>query len=270
LRLKEARAAWPEITLEERRFVAYLGERLPEKLDAVMGLQCLQVGDLYLACACAQGLPDALRAFEERILPAVTAALAPLGPEPFVAEAKQLLRHKLFVPDPGAPPKICEYGGRGPLARWARAVALRVALNLRRRRRTDGTPDDEALQDIPAPGASPELMLVRARHAAELKAAFEEALASLTVDERNLMRLHYLDGLTLDELAQVFRAHRATVARWLARCRETLYERVRARLSERLRLDPTELESVLGLVRSQLDLSIRRCLGGDLDGAEGR
>jgi RNA polymerase sigma-70 factor (ECF subfamily) len=50
--------------------------------------------------------------------------------------------------------------------------------------------------------------------------------------------------------------NRSTVVRWLADVREALFKETRRLLRERLRLNDSEFESLMGLVRSDLDLSI--------------
>jgi RNA polymerase sigma-70 factor (ECF subfamily) len=72
--------------------------------------------------------------------------------------------------------------------------------------------------------------------------------------------MHSLDGLNLDQIGAVHRVHRATVARWIAAARESLLERTRKGLEEKLQLQGSEFESLMGLVRSQLDLSIHSFL----------
>src|SRR5688572_21747817 len=62
--LAQAHAAWPGVRLDERRFFGYLAERLPSGAE-VAALQALRTGDLYLACACADGVAEALARFEE-------------------------------------------------------------------------------------------------------------------------------------------------------------------------------------------------------------
>jgi RNA polymerase sigma-70 factor (ECF subfamily) len=47
------------------------------------------------------------------------------------------------------------------------------------------------------------------------RADFLQAFAELTRQERNLLRLHLLEGLTLEQLGGHHRVHRTTVARWL-------------------------------------------------------
>ena len=54
--------------------------------------------------------------------------------------------------------------------------------------------------------------------------------------------------------------HRATAARWIIRVRQRLIEDTRARLLALLRVGDDELESVLRLIRSELDISIQGAL----------
>jgi len=85
-------------------------------------------------------------------------------------------------------------------------------------------------------------------------------LGRLTAEQRNLLRLHFLDGLNIEKIGAVMQVHRATVARWIAAAREEILENVRRDLNQRLRLEPSEFESLVNLVRSQLQVSILRYL----------
>ncbi len=55
--------------------------------------------------------------------------------------------------------------------------------------------------------------------------------------------------------------HHATVARWIANARGLLLEGTRKVLSERLRVSGQELDSIMGLIESRLEVSIARVLG---------
>ena len=77
------------------------------------------------------------------------------------------------------------------------------------------------------------------------------------------MRIHYLDGMTLEETAVACGVSRATAARWLLRARQHILAETLRRMRETLRLSPAEVESIVRLVRSQLDVSIHRHLGAD-------
>jgi RNA polymerase sigma-70 factor (ECF subfamily) len=75
-----------------------------------------------------------------------------------------------------------------------------------------------------------------------------------------LLRLHHVESLNIDELAPIFQIHRATVARRLAKAREEISERTRSLLVSRLRLSESECASIMGMILSQLDISIVRVL----------
>jgi RNA polymerase sigma-70 factor (ECF subfamily) len=93
-----------------------------------------------------------------------------------------------------------------------------------------------------------------------VRGAFATALADLPRRERTILRQYHVDGLSIDELARLHGIHRATSARWIAAARADLVQRVRGHLRAALSLDDRELDSVIGLVRSRLDLSLSRLL----------
>ncbi len=71
-----------------------------------------------------------------------------------------------------------------------------------------------------------------------------------------MLRLYFLDGLSIDRIAAVYAVHRATAARWVARGREALLRGTQEVLGQRFRLDQAEVESLVGIVRSQLDVTL--------------
>ena len=140
--VEQGRAAWPELALPAPLFVRHLA-RHAGRGGSPSSLRELCVEDLYLACACAHGAPGAAVAFERHQLARVSGFLSRMAAAPdLVDEVKQELRIKLLVPAPGAAPKIAEYSGRGALASWLRVVALRTAIDLRRRH-DEGLPPPE-------------------------------------------------------------------------------------------------------------------------------
>jgi RNA polymerase sigma-70 factor (ECF subfamily) len=96
------------------------------------------------------------------------------------------------------------------------------------------------------------------RYRAEFEEAFKAKLAELPLRERNILRLLYVDDLTLDAVARRHRVSSRTVSRWLADVRKALLSHTRRRLAQRV---PAEnVDEVLDLVRSQLELSLTRIL----------
>jgi RNA polymerase sigma-70 factor (ECF subfamily) len=249
------RAAWPRIAWPADEFAAELVRR------RVSAGSAERAADLYLAWACARGDPAALAAFEERHGREL-AAFATLAriPASLVDDVAQEARHRLLVGQPGMPPRIAQYAGRGDLRAWLKVAVARQAIDLVRRTRRE-VRDDAALEALAAPALDLETALTRARCHDELRAAFAAALAGLAQRERALLRYRYVDGLSEDEVARIYQAHRVSVARWVARARGHLLEETRRGLAARMGLTSGEVTSVIRAVRSQLGVSLRRALG---------
>jgi RNA polymerase sigma-70 factor (ECF subfamily) len=249
----EARV-WPSLRTE--LLAAWLGERV----QAVSGptSEGLELGSLVLACACVHGADGAAVAFRERHGPDIDAALRRLGlPSAEADDVRQAVLGKLLV---AGSEKLRSYGGRGALGGWVRAVTVRQAISMGRRR----APLDRAQGEIPTqlPGLlDPEHDYLKARYGGELRRALREAVERLPAEDRNLLRFRFVDGLTLDELARVFDVHRATVARHLAKARADVRKATLRALRAELRLDGAEADSLVRMVRSQLDLSLSGLLG---------
>lgn len=250
------RAAWPAIALADDA----LAERVvTQRRDDPEGAVVPEHdADYYLAVALTCADRAALAVFEAELVPQIAHALRRLRiPGAMVDEVQQLLRIELLM---GDPPRITDYGGRGALAAWLRVTATRRALKLLRAHRREETLDDVLLAASTDGAADPELHALRTRYAAELKHAVTHALGQLEVRQRNLLRQHVIDGLTIDELARIYRVHRATCARWLAEARASLARETRRHLTTALGVAGREVESVLRLLDSDIEVSITRLL----------
>ncbi|QDE93605.1 transcriptional regulator [Myxococcus xanthus] len=259
--LDMARAPWPGVDLEGRRFVSHLARLLPGDGTAV-AVETLSLPDVYLARAAADGLPTALSAFEACYLPEVNLAVVRLKlPPSGLDEVRQLLRQRMLVGSAETPARLAAYPGTGPLSGWVRAAALWLALDWQRQR---GGPaastDDGDLSMLVSPEDDPELAYLKRTYRAEFSDCFSTALLALEPRQRNVLRLKYLDGLSIDQLAALYGVHRSTTARWVLGAQETLLQQTRQQLTERLRLTSSQLDSVLRLISSQLDVSLSRLL----------
>ncbi len=252
---RRAAAAWPGIPVDAAAFCGHLARLL--QAGGQPGE--LHVEDLYLALACAHRQPLALERMAQAIHDEVEGALRRMsGPPGMAEEVEQQLRERLLVGE--GRPKILDYGGRGTLSKWLRAAAVRTALTVRRAGRREVAADEDELLELPAANQDPELRLIQASYRKAFSAAFQSALASLDPQQRNLLRLQLLDGLNIDQIGGIYAAHRSTAARWLAKAREELLTRTREALGTALRLSPQELDSLMGQLHSQLDVSLRRFL----------
>lgn len=246
-----AQAALPGVELERAQFVA--------AAEGVADLSEARAVELFLSRACASGDPQAMALFEARYFEALTSVLRRFGTDTFVDDARQDLRQRLFLGTDG-PPKLLEYGGHGELKQWLRAVATRVALNLRKSRHDERFTDlgDEGLFELPLQEDDPELRHMKSMYRAEFKKAFSEALQALPAEARNHLRLYYVDGLGVVELGKLFGTSAPTVSRRLAAARTALFDGTRQRLKERLDVSAEELESIMRLIESRLSVDVKK------------
>ena len=172
----------------------------------------------------------------------------------------QSLAQQMLASAPGRPAGLAKYDGN----RASGCVAARVRLARR-------GPRTKALRDRVASGrprasdaggckTTPSSRTCGSCIRREFRDAFQEAAASLEPRERTLLRYSVVDGLTVDDLGRLFQVHRASAARWVADARDKLTSRTRSSLARRLGVRVRDQESILRLVQSQLDLSLRSIL----------
>jgi RNA polymerase sigma-70 factor, ECF subfamily len=249
-------AAWqrcremrPDIVVLYEPFRAYVEARKP----AGVAVADWCIDDLYLACACVSGDPAAVRAAERELVPIIDAALTTWD-KTVVDETRQQLRAMLLVDHNGRGPLLAQYTGRGALGRWLRVVAAREAGKTRRADRAATPVDDDRLFDALVPPGDPQLSAIKHDAAVALQRAFIDALGELERRERTVLRLHVLDGLSIDDIAPMFSVHRATVARWVAAAKQDVLDRTRRRLMHDLRLPAADVDSLIRLVQSRIEL----------------
>jgi RNA polymerase sigma-70 factor (ECF subfamily) len=247
---RAAKQAWPGVALDDAIFVAHLADRLPDGADPERALAAVHAGDLYLACACSRRDPEAIAAFERTHLSRVDAAVAKVdGARDFVDEVRQRLRERLLV---GARPRIADYTGSGSLAGWVRVAAVRLALNTRREARRSAQ-----LRPPSSVAGDPERELIHRRYRGEVEAAFRAAFAGLDEPARELLRLHYVDGISLEEIARRRQVDRSTASRRVAAVRQRLLDQTHHELERRVpAITRASRDSLLLLLRSQLDFSL--------------
>jgi RNA polymerase sigma-70 factor (ECF subfamily) len=252
--LARARAAWPEVALEDAAFVAFLADAAAATGDAADPAE-LDLASLYLGCACVHGEPHALAAFECQYLDLVPRFLSRITTDPaLVDEVRQQLRIKLFVAEREDVPKIARYR-RGSLAAWLRVVACRLAIDLLRQR-------DQPMVELERRALTddPHLGLLKARYRDHVSRAFAAALAELSATDRAMLRLCFIDDLGLEQIGRIYQLSKSAVSRRLSRCRTLLLADVKRRLHGELGLAECELDSLMRLVTSQLHLSLPRLL----------
>jgi RNA polymerase sigma-70 factor (ECF subfamily) len=258
--ISRAHAAWPADWVSAAAFVEHLRAQLPAGADA-SGVAALAVEDLYLALACTLGVAAAVDAFTRTILVKVGGYVARFDRSPsFHDEVRQALAARLLVAAPGETPAIAEYAGRAPLSAWVRIAAISTALNLRRGKAAEVERAAEREVAEIADVGDVELDVIRRRYRPAFESAIARALAALPVRDRNILRLRLIEGVEVGAIATMYGVHRATMTRWFADSRAALLAETRRILAAELGASPDELDSLAGLVRSQLHVSLVRLL----------
>jgi len=264
--LAEARKAWPSVDVTDRVYFDHLAGCLDSSASVLVQLDRIAGSDLYLACACAQGDSHAIDTLESSFARQIQMALGRIRNRSMLPDDfRQVLRVQLFVGGPNKGPAIGRYSGQGTLGAWVRVTAMRAALNATRGKRPieSGLPSEEDLFDFETTPDDPELEHLKRTYRAAFRRAFLDTVATLPGRDKTLLRQSVIHGLSVREIARMHGVHHATVARWIAGARGLLLEGTRKVLSERLRVSPGELDSIMGLIESRLEVSIVRALGPD-------
>lgn len=254
--LAAAHAAHPAVAFDDDAFARALGSAVAQDAAAspAASLARLHAADLFLARAAVAGDSAAQSSFEALHLSRIREWVSHVDRnEAFAADMHQEAARRLLIEDEREP-KLLGYTGRGALGAFVRVFVTRLARKQKRRMSEKGHVEpSEALQ---APDLDPEIALLRKRYAREFSDAFKLTLLTLDADERNVLKLHYLDGLSIDEVGAAYGVSRATAARWLQKARARVVDETQRLLSERLGASAPHAASLLALVRSQLDASL--------------
>lgn len=250
------------------RFAQHLAAHVDDDAEPEQALDDVHAADLMLACACADGDNAALAVFDRLYGRDIDLAIARAGDIGMGRDDfRQKVRERLFVAGAGRQVRIAGYGGRGPLRSWVRVTATRTMLDIVRKppEPQNRGADDAGLFDRLPDRADPELEYMRQAYGAAVPEAMQAAFARLSPRQRNLLRQRYLHSMATDRLATMYGVHRATAFRWLEEARLALWNGVRTALIERLRVAEPELDSVLAMLASRIDVSVRRILDSRLE-----
>jgi RNA polymerase sigma-70 factor, ECF subfamily len=254
-RLCSAELATPGVRRNPAEFVHALVARLDAAADPALELAQLHVEDLYLAWALRHADKAALRRFETEFLSRLGSQIKGAAAE--AGELEQQVRTRLLLPNDDQPPRIEQYSGRGPLGGWLRMIATRCLLDLQRARNAS-----QPLRELDSPSIAtdPELDYLKLRHAKDFKIALEGALSRLDARQVMLLKLSFIEQLSASAIGVMYGVSARTVQRWLSDLRSELLHSTREGLRGRLSLSPSELDSLLGLVDSQLQVSLYNAL----------
>ncbi|MBL8939603.1 MAG: hypothetical protein JNM69_33890 [Archangium sp.] len=245
---------WPQLQLDGAAFGAFLSERAVEG----HGLASLHLEDLFLAWACLDEQRDAIAAFERFTRPLI--ALAVRRDARDTDELIHQVHIKLLVAEGGRAPRLADYTGVGPLKAFVMVMAMRCLADTRRseeRRREEHVGDGWLeLASIAGSSTGPESRMQWAELEPHAARAVNDAMAALTVRQRTMLRLHYVEGISAEALGRMYGVHRATTTRWLVDARERVLELVQQQLRTSLELSTASLASLNQTLVGGLELSL--------------
>jgi RNA polymerase sigma-70 factor, ECF subfamily len=220
-----ARANLPAIY--HQAFLVHLNRVVSSQAELVEVVAGFEAADFGIAVRALEGDAIAQTQIATVHLSRIPGWIARSHPNPtFADDVVQEVSSLLFAPKEGAASRLLGYSGRGPLGAFLRTVAIRTAQNMVRGKREV---QDDQERDQAAPSArSPEVALAAAQGVKSFTDMLRDAVIALSSSDRNLLRLHYVEGLTLEQVASHLKISRATAARHLARARTLVLERANA------------------------------------------
>lgn len=249
---------WPAITLARERFANELARRLGSDLTPANVAKLHH--DIYLAIACADADAAAVAACEKLCALEVELAGSRLRATPTqIDDLRSELRRLMFTGEDGRTAALLAFTGRGDLRGYARVIAARTLARRMRQDRKEVELGDDMLDVLP-PHIDPEVAYLREHYRTEVDAVFRAAIATLPDRSRAVLRYHLLDGWSIDEIGALYHVHRATAARWLTSAREELGGQIRAALAQRLAISESQVDSIVALVTSRIEISLDRLL----------
>ncbi len=252
----------------------------------------LQINDLYLALACAQGSEHAWWEFDQgyrRYIERVARHLA--SAETDAEEVIDSVYVELYgtrVVNDVRQSKFATYTGRGTLKGWLRTVVWHAVIDMHRARRDEVSIDDWTegggeMHDRPgwraeARGGESAMVdrVMRERYRAATLAALDTSLGMLDDHEKLLLLYYHVEGLKLREIARLVeepasplrrwfqrqskrrtdvpesRVHESTVMRWLEKVYGKVLERFRSELREKSELSDAEIETCVEMATEDL------------------
>jgi RNA polymerase sigma-70 factor len=149
------------------------------------------------------------------------------------------------------------------VSRWLKsarqAIYEETKRRLKERLRVSSNEFDSILSDINSQLTLSLSQVLKEEEEEKLRQAVRDAVATLPIHQRRLLRRHLVDRLSLNELSQQSGEELSTVSLWLESARKVVYEEAKGYLL--VWLGPLhELENRLGDLHIQIDLSLYHVL----------
>jgi len=256
LALVAAREAWPTLEVPDAVFAEFLEARQVNLRNVTSAV----AQDLYLACACLHGAPGAVGAFAEKFSPIIKAIAHRFNSSSaFGDDVEQQLNEVLFVGAAEGRARIGRFAGGGALLGFVSTAARRVAL--RQAQARPGFQGEEELVEQFADVRDQEMDILKERYRQTFNNALPIALRQLPRRDRLILRMNVVERVSTTKIASIYKVSQPTVSRWIQGAASRIFAVVKELVCEELEIDTKEMQSLLTLVRSQIDLTLSHAMG---------
>src|SRR5215469_1864103 len=152
--------------------------------------------------------------------------------------------------------KLASYTGRGSLEGWLRTVLAQEYVNRYRKTKRLVSLDEESDEGVQFRAPEPEPLPLADNR---LSHATDQALATLSAEDRLILSAYYLDGRTLAEIARILGVHESTISRKLDKLAKSLRKQIITALT-RGGMSRRQAEEALEVDVRDLQVDIRRSL----------
>jgi len=257
----KSRAA--EFGLGSAQFIAILEDVAAKHAPAAEPYSRLHVEDLVLARACAAGNEHAWEVFLLRFREKLYDVARQITREDSAGrELADSVYADLFgtrTREGDRISKLTSYSGRGSLDGWLRTVLAQEYVNTYRKQRRLVSLDEEEEEgaqfaatnnDSPMPADS------------RLEKAVDEALRSISAEDRFVLASYFLDGRTLVQIARALSVHESTISRKVEKLTKVIRKQILKSLA-RQGMSRRQAEEALAADVRDLAVDIRASLAQD-------
>jgi RNA polymerase sigma factor (sigma-70 family) len=223
----------------------------------------LNLEELALACACAEGQVSAWAYFIECHRPGLRAAARVIAGDSAGAELADSIYAELYGLEErdGRRRSLFDYfHGRSRLSTWLRSILSQRNVDRARAAKRLQSLDDDAHPVADPRPASPPADPDRARFARLAQEALAAAIRALEPADRLRLSSYYLQRLTLAQIGRLMGEHEATASRKLDRIRRGLRAGVEKVLRVEQNLNDAEVQACLDCAQDDTGLDLDELL----------
>lgn len=192
----------------------------------------LNVAELLLALACAQGDEQAWRDFMGEYRPFLQSLARQIAKNETVAEELVEMAYTqlygLREVEGKRVSKFAAYSGRGSLKGWLRAVIFQLSVDHHRSQNRFVQPEEEQQLERLSPAVAPTSpeSINSSKYQNATEQALKQALKQLDSRLKLVLSYYYYDNWTLKQIGQLFGVHEATASRWLQKAQQDVRQLV--------------------------------------------